>query len=343
MLVGTIILVVLTLTAVIVPFFSPNGNTAQNLDYSSIPPVLEIRKISDSQYIYVDIKLKAYEVTYDGHLQGKLEVIESSMAEKKIVYELNGKMIVIDYSASPYTLKYNDEDIAVYKKVWNKTYLLGSDQLGRDVLIRVVYGMRISLLIALVASIVNLTVGFIYGGISGYLGGMADNVMMRIVDVLRGVPRLLYVIMIIVIIGPGLKTVMLTIGLVYWLSMARFVRGQVLSAKNNEYILAAKTMGAGTMWIVFKHLIPNTLGAVIVLATLNVPGAIFTEAFLSFIGLGVSTPVASLGTQCNDALQGFQVYPYQLLFPAAAICLIVLAFSLIGDGLRDSIDPKIKL
>ena len=281
MLVGTIILVVLTLTAVIVPFFSPNGNTAQNLDYSSIPPVLEIRKISDSQYIYVDIKLKAYEVTYDGHLQGKLEVIESSMAEKKIVYELNGKMIVIDYSASPYTVKYNDEDIAVYKKVWNKTYLLGSDQLGRDVLIRVVYGMRISLLIALVASIVNLTVGFIYGGISGYLGGMADNVMMRIVDVLRGVPRLLYVIMIIVIIGPGLKTVMLTIGLVYWLSMARFVRGQVLSAKNNEYILAAKTMGAGTMWIVFKHLIPNTLGAVIVLATLNVPGAIFTEAFLS--------------------------------------------------------------
>ena len=197
-----------------------------------------------------------------------------------------------------------------------------------------------SLTVGFVAALVNFLIGVFYGCFAGYKGGVVDNVMMRIVDVVDSVPMMLYVILIMVVIGPGMKSIIIALGLTYWVRMARIVRGQVLSLKNNEFVLAAKILGASTQRIFIKHLIPNMMGAIMVAIAMQIPNAIFTEAFLSFVGLGVSAPMASWGTLCNDALPGIYVYPYQMLTPAIAISVTILAFNLFSDGLRDAFDPK---
>jgi len=182
----------------------------------------------------------------------------------------------------------------------------------------------------------------LYGGISGYVGGQLDNIMMRGVDIVSTIPMMLYVILLMVVIGPGLKTIMIVMGLVFWLGMARIVRGQALSLKEQEFILAAKTVGASTWRILVRHLIPNAMGPIIVALTMMIPNAIFTEAFLSFVGLGVPAPLASWGTLANDALGGLRSFPYLLFYPSAAICITMLAFNFLGDGLRDALDPRLR-
>jgi len=239
---------------------------------------------------------------------------------------------------SPYS--YSDQSLFDQNMYITREHWLGTDDLGRDLLTRIMYGARISLTVGFVASFINLTVGVVYGGISGYYGGQVDNIMMRIVEILSGIPLLLYVILLMVVLKPGLQNILIALGLVYWLGMARIVRGQILSLKEQDYVLAARTIGADNWRIIWKHLIPNAMGPIIVTATLNIPQAIFTEAFLSFIGLGVNAPMASWGVLANDSLPSFRTYPWQLFFPAIAISITMLAFNFLGDGLRDALDPK---
>ncbi len=270
-------------------------------------------------------------------------------------YEINGKEVVVDYSfaakakksgdpnAKKFEIRVDGEVINNSKTTMNKDHWFGTDGLGRDVFVRVLFGARVSLLIAFVATVVNFFIGVVYGGIAGYFGGNVDNLMMRFVDIISTIPLILYVILISVVSDqPGLTTIIIAIGLVFWVRMARIVRGQVLSIKEQEYILAARTLGASTTRILVRHLIPNAMGPIIVSLAMMIPSAIFTEAFLSFIGLGVSVPMASWGTLANEALGGLRSYPYQLFYPAFFISITVLSFNFLGDGLRDALDPRLR-
>lgn len=237
-------------------------------------------------------------------------------------------------------------------------HLFGTDELGRDYFIRVVYGARVSLSIGLFASILVLIIGLLYGSISGYVGGKADLIMMRIVDIIYSLPDILMVILLSVVldqvlkerlsgtvlqsIGTNMISLFIVFGLLYWVGMARLVRGQVLQVKSNEFVLAAKAMGASPSRIIRKHILPNCMSVIIISTALQIPSAIFTESFLSFIGLGVQLPMPSLGSLASAARQGMQSYPYKLVFPAITICIIVLSLNLLGDGLRDAFDPKLR-
>lgn len=226
----------------------------------------------------------------------------------------------------------------------NLEHLFGTDFYGRDIFVRVMYGMKVSLIIAFAATLLNLVIGVLYGGISGFAGGAVDNVMMRIIDILYAIPMQIYVILIMVGIGKNkasVSTIILALGIASWLSMARIVRAETLQLKESEYVLAARTLGADSRRILFKHLLPNALSQIIVTATLLIPSAIFTESFLSYIGIGISPPQASLGTMISEAMQIYQQQPYQLVIPAVAISLVIFAFNLLGDGLRDALDPKL--
>lgn len=226
----------------------------------------------------------------------------------------------------------------------NLTHWFGTDNKGRDLFVRVMYGARYSLIIAFAASAMNLLIGVIYGGIAGFAGGRTDNIMMRIVDTLYAIPTTIYVVLLMAVLkregSTGLSSIILAMAISYWVGMARIVRGDILQLKQQEFVLAAKTLGASKKRILFRHLIPNCIGSILVTMTLFVPSAIFTEAFLSYIGLGLNAPLASLGTLANDAKGALTTNPYQLLFPAAMICLIILAFNLFGDGLTEALDPK---
>lgn len=237
---------------------------------------------------------------------------------------------------------YDEQNLMMTNSSPSWEHWFGTDNLGRDIFIRVLYGARISLAIGIVASLLNLFIGVIYGGISGFCGGKIDRIMMNIVDILYSVPTLLYVILLMVILKPGLTNIFIALGIGYWLQMARIVRGQILSMKEQEFILAARTIGASKKRILFRHLLPNAMGAIIVTMTLAIPDAIFTEAFLSFIGLGVSAPMASWGVLASEGVNNLRAYPFQLFFPAVAISVTMLAFNFLGDGLRDVLDPKMR-
>jgi len=237
-------------------------------------------------------------------------------------------------------------------------HIFGTDELCRDYFIRVLYGARVSLAVGLFASLIVLVIGLLYGSISGYFGGKVDMVMMRIVDIIYSLPDTLMVILLSVVltqvlgtslqgtvlakVGTNMISLFVVFGVLYWVGMARLVRGQILSIKTNEYVLAARAMGAKPGRIIRRHILPNCMSVIFISVALQIPSAIFTESFLSFIGLGVQAPMPSLGSLANAARGGMQSYPYKMVFPALFICLIVLSFNLLGDGLRDAFDPKLR-
>lgn len=239
---------------------------------------------------------------------------------------------------SPYS--YADQDLTAANAWPSARHWFGTDTLGRDLFVRVLYGARISLSIGLAASLINVFIGVLYGSIAGLAGGRTDRMMMYIVDILYSIPMLLYVILLMVVFKPGLINIYIALGIVYWLNMARIVRGQILSLKQQEYVLAARSCGTSAWHILRYHLIPNCMGPIIVTLTLSIPDAIFTEAFLSFIGLGVSAPMASWGVLASEGINSIRSFPFQLIFPAAALCLTMLGFMFLGDGLRDALDPQ---
>lgn len=235
---------------------------------------------------------------------------------------------------------YYENDLMRSNQPPSGDHWFGTDNLGRDVFARTWYGAKISLFIGLMAALIDLVIGVIWGAVSGFFGGKVDEYMMRVADILYGVPYLLVVILLMVVMPQGLWTLIIAMTLTGWINMARIVRGQVMQLRSEEYVMASQSLGASNSRLMFRHLVPNTMGPVLVTLTLTIPNAIFTEAFLSYLGLGVPAPLASWGTMSSDALPALQYYPSQLFFPAFFICLTMLAFNVIGDGMRDALDPK---
>ncbi|MBQ6451967.1 MAG: ABC transporter permease [Solobacterium sp.] len=235
---------------------------------------------------------------------------------------------------------YESQDILNRNALPSLAHPFGTDKLGRDIFVRVMYGARISLAVGFSTAAINLVIGIIYGGISGYIGGKVDMVMMRIIDVIYAVPTLLYIVLILMIFGNSIYSMMLAICLTSWIGMARQVRTQVMSLKEMEFALAARVIGASDWRILIKHLIINALGPIIVTLTMMVPSAIFTEAFLSFVGIGIDPTIPSWGKLANDCRALIFSYPIQIIWPVAAICLTTLSLNFVGDGVGEALQLK---
>lgn len=249
-------------------------------------------------------------------------------------------MAILGPVFSPFS--YEDQNIALRNAAPTTQHIFGTDKMGRDIYVRILYGARISLGVGIVAAIVNLILGTLYGGIAGYVGGKVDMVMMRFVDIIYSVPSMLYIVLIMLWLGAGVSSIILGISITCWIGTARIVRSQVKSLREQEFTMAAFVLGASPKRILVKHLLVNAMGPIIVNITLMVPQAIFTEAWLSFIGVGISAPKASWGTLCDAASELIMVYPMQTIYPLVAICLTIISFNFVGEGLERALDPKRK-
>ncbi|GIN62968.1 peptide ABC transporter permease [Robertmurraya siralis] len=240
------------------------------------------------------------------------------------------------------TRKNGDVYNAYEQKNVEEYYWFGTDSLGRDLFTRLWKGTQVSLYIAFLAAAIDMIIGVIYGAISGFVGGRTDNIMQRVIEILSGIPNLVVVILMTILLDPGILSITLALTITGWITMARVIRAQVLKLKNQEYVLAARTLGLSNGKIISKHLVPNLAGVIIINTMFTIPSAIFFEAFLSFIGLGLQPPDASLGTLIDEGFKVLQLYPYQMIIPATVISLIMICFNMVADGLRDALDPKMR-
>lgn len=241
---------------------------------------------------------------------------------------------------SPYTYDQNNWELSNTGP--SAEHPFGTDSLGRDLWVRCWEGARVSLMIGVVVAFVNASVGILYGGVSGFAGGKTDNLMMRVCEVVGAVPQMLWVTLLVVVMKPGLMPIIIALSATGWIGMARLFRGQVFQIKESEFVMASRCLGTGKIWIIIKHLVPNAMSPILTSMAFAIPGAIFSEAFLSYIGLGLPLPLASWGNLASNGANVFLTYPYQLIFPSALICLTMLCFTLIGDALRDALDPRMR-
>lgn len=241
-----------------------------------------------------------------------------------------------------YPHSYNEQNIEITNQGPTLEHIFGLDDLGRDIFARIWMGGRVSLAIGIVGALVSLVVGTLYGGISGFCGGIVDDIMMRILEVLVGIPYMVVVIVVSLWLGKGMTSLMIALCLTSWTGLARLVRGQIIELKESEYVMAARALGTPPFKIIVKHLLPNTLSVIIINTTFSVPSFIFSEAFLSFLGMGIQPPLTSWGAMAALGQQQMTYYPHELIFPALAISVTMLAFNLLGDGLRDAFDPKLR-
>ena len=312
-------------------------------------------------------KGETYNITLDKNLSGESIVLDLDSADILVIVDDNDLEDGVFTTSRPlaYTngaAKENAQKIELTTRVF--PHMFGTDSSGRDIMARCMYGGRVSLIVGIIAALIVLVIGATYGSISGFAGGRVDTIMMRIVDIIYSVPEVLVVLLLQVVLkdplqswfdnstapfvkalgdlGVGIVSIFITFALLYWVGMSRIIRGQVLQLREQEYVTAANAIGVPNSRIIKRHLLPNCIGQLIVATCLQIPSAIFLESFLSFLGLGVSAPMASLGSLCSDALDTISLYPYRLVCPAIILTILVLSLNLVGDGLRDALDPRLK-
>ncbi|MGO8692046.1 MAG: ABC transporter permease [Rectinemataceae bacterium] len=313
-----VIMAAVTIAAPVLPLYD---YTSQELYHANLPPSFR----------------PAGEVAL-ASLEARMDLIRRMIAGGRADLAPELDKVRADYAAVQADMGTNPAE--------KKVYLLGTDYLGRDLLARTIYGGRISMMIGLVGTVTAVLLGILVGAIAGYTGGRTDNLLMRFVDIMYGLPYMLIVIILMSMFRKegqsSIVILFVAIALVSWLTIARVVRGQIISLKNSEFVEAARSMGAGPGRIIFRHLLPNTLGVIIIFTTLSMPSFIMSESFLSFLGLGVSAPAASWGTLVSEGVQAMELYPWRLLVPALAMTIFLFAMNFLGDGLRDALDPQSK-
>ncbi|MEQ6375493.1 ABC transporter permease [Bacillaceae bacterium S4-13-58] len=331
-----IILLIIIIMSFAGPSMNDYGFDDQDLSRAKLPP--RVAALENISWLGFDGKLEG---TYDGDdVEDATKNAYARYSNKEEFIEIE----VLDEGDGTNDSAQVKASYAVYEaKGLTDTYFwFGTDGLGRDQWTRVWEGTRISLYIAFLAAIIDLVIGVAYGGISAYYGGRVDNVMQRIIEVLVGIPNLVVVLLMIIVLEPGILSITIALTITGWTGMARIVRGEILKLKNQEFVLASRTLGAPDRKIIIRHLVPNVVGLIIINTMFTIPSAIFFEAFLSFIGLGITPPEASLGSLIESGFETIRIYPYMLLYPAIIISIIMIAFNLLADGLRDAFDPKMR-
>lgn len=329
-----ILMVIIILMSIIGPYFNEYGMDDQDLSRAKMPPRVPV--IEDLPFLGMNGTLTS---------EFKGDTVEEATENAIMRYDNAEDYIDIEVLSEGDGSTDSAEVSATYhiyeaKDMQDEYFWLGTDQLGRDQWTRIWLGTRVSLIIAFVAAAIDLLIGVAYGGISGYYGGRVDDIMQRILEILIGIPKLVVMFLLLIVLKPGIISIVLALTITGWTGMARIVRGEVLKQKNEEYVLAARTLGQSNGKIIMKHLMPNVAGIIIINIMFTIPDAIFFEAFLSFIGLGIVPPEASLGALVDAGFKVFRLYPYMVFYPAVVISVIMIAFNLIGDGLRDAFDPK---